>query len=223
MRQFFCLILIVFFNLTVFSEELDLLNIKLSKLEKELSLKEEQKEKMFNLIKKEDEETKKPVILYDVVNDPIDKIIKIEKELYEKKEQSYKSFLNNSQFNIYESLKVNSIKDKFTLYLLKGLELDNRQSLLLNTFTPLAVKKMNLVKGNTVNYEPSKDNVKKVNDIFTALELGIFQILTPPQKKLYEENRKKILPYLLNDVLGFEVDSKERANKSKKYLGGILF
>ena len=121
---FFNIIIFVFLiNINLYSEKIDILQIRLNKVSNDLNLTEDQQKKMYEVLKTEDEELKRPVYSYNINIDSIDKILNIEKEKNNDKNDVLKSFLNLNQYNQYIANKSSSIKDKFTSYIIKEIGL----------------------------------------------------------------------------------------------------
>ena len=229
-RIFLFFILLINNNLN--SEKIDLMQIRLGKYSEELKLNEIQRKKLLEILTKEDEEMKHPVYSYNINDDSIDKIIKIEEENFNKKCNEINSFLNSDQYNQYLSIKTSAIKDKFTYYLIEELNLASEQSLELNAVIPVIIKKI-LAQKEILNnenlsgkYETDKDSptvrdaLKKINDLLIVLEKVLIGKLNASQLALYEERMLEIKTYLQKDVLGLEDKNLQGGSSSNGRKGG---
>ena len=214
---FFSLCLIVFISLNLNSEKLDLIQIRLDKITEELNLNEEQRSKMLEILKEDDRELKSPLHMYNIASDSIDKILKIEKQKFNNELNEIKGFLTPDQYNQYVLILSSSIKDKFTIYISKELDLSPEKSLELNASLPFIIKKILIAKGKmsldstsnsklTMKSEesPTEDLIKQINELMEVTVKEISDKLTEDQMKDFKEKGDEIRLYLHKDILGFE-------------------
>jgi hypothetical protein len=213
-----------------YTEELNLLKIRLNYFSDELFLNEDQKNKLFEILKAEDIEVKNPAITYDILNDPFDKIVKIEKDKFNRKSIELKSFLSKTQFDKYLVLKNASSKNKLSLYLSNELELTTSQFFYIDAIGKITIRKLNVIKdslagGSMYTYESDKTkNGSQSNTVNNGGRdvdhvLAVFDrelsgsIADDYQRKVYEIKHGNIMKYLMKDIAGFSLEKDEKGGR----------